>query len=254
MVCGLTRWLPRLSEGHLWMPHGTMWSASILISAPRTGSLPAGEIWAEHSVQGKWKGSPKGKALSPHNWDNFFPPQEGKAILWPWTRVLVSWGCLAVWAREREKKRESTRASTATPGCPLLQREGPSHCQTSGSFRRAACLASAGPRGRGPLTSDLFVWGCASSTPVSPPTGPQKVKSGLLLCFLLIPSLCALCPPLLHLTIVAFSHRFIDLGNSPRARIYHALVMLATVQILRPSTTGPATMHTWSKGLRSVSC
>lgn len=146
--------------------------------------------------------------------------------------------------REREEKRESTRASTATPGCPLLQREGPSHCQTLGSFRRAACLASAGPRGRGPLTSDLFVWGCASSTLVSPPTGPQKVKSGFLLCFLLIPSLCALCPPLLHLTIVAFSHRFIDLGNSPRARIYHALVMLATAQILRPSTTGPATMHT----------
>lgn len=27
-----------------------------------------------------------------------------------------------------------------------------------------ACLANAGPGGRGPLPSDLFVWGCASST------------------------------------------------------------------------------------------
>lgn len=145
------------------------------------------------------------------------------------------------------------RETTAMPGCPLLQREGPSHCQTLGSFHRAACLASAGPGGREPLTSDLFVWSCASSTLGFPPTWPQKVKTSPLLCFLLTPSLWALLPPLLHLTIVAFSHRYIDLGNSPWARIYHALVMLATAQILRPSTTGPATMHTWSKGLRSVS-
>lgn len=95
------------------------------------------------------------------------------------------------------------------------EKEGPSHCQTMGSFHRAACLASAGPRGRGLLPSDLFFWGCASSILGFPPIQPQKIKTSLLLCFLLIPSLCALQTPLLHLTIVAFSHRFIDLGNSP---------------------------------------
>lgn len=138
------------------------------------------------------------------------------------------------------KERDHCHAWVPSPA----EREGPSHCQTLGSFHRAACLASAGPRGRGPLPSDLFVWSYASSILGFSPIQPQKIKTSLLLCFLLTPSLCALRPPLLHLTIVAFSHRFIDLGNSPRARIYHALVMLATAQILRPSTTGPATMHT----------
>lgn len=42
------------------------------------------------------------------------------------------------------------------PGHLLLQREGPRHCQSWGSFHRAACLASAGPGALGPLPSDLL--------------------------------------------------------------------------------------------------
>lgn len=42
------------------------------------------------------------------------------------------------------------------PGHLLLQREGPRHCQSWGSFHRAACLASAGPGAQGPLPSDLL--------------------------------------------------------------------------------------------------
>lgn len=92
------------------MPHGTMWSASILISAPRTGSLPAGEIWAEHSVQGKWKGSPKGKALSPHNWDNFFPSSGRKSHPLSLNQSLILMG-LPCCVRERERKKEREHES-----------------------------------------------------------------------------------------------------------------------------------------------
>lgn len=73
------------------------------------------------------------------------------------------------------------RETTTIYGYPLLQREGLSHCQTLGSFHRAACLASVGPGDWELLTSDLFVWDCASSTLDFPPTWPQKVKTNPLL-------------------------------------------------------------------------
>lgn len=54
----------------------------------------------------------------------------------------------------------------------------------------------------------------------------------------------------MHLIITAFSHRSIEIGNSPRAWTY-PFVMLTSSQTLVPSTRVPDMMYTY---LRSVSC
>lgn len=120
------------------------WSVSTLMSAPRTGPLPARLVWAEHKVQGEWKGSSKAYVPSPHNWAN--PSSSGRKrhpLALNQRPFLMGLPC-------------RKRGTTAMPGHLLLQREGPRHCQSWGSFHRAACLASAGPGARGPLPSDLL--------------------------------------------------------------------------------------------------
>lgn len=163
MVCGLTRWLPHLSSGHMWLwnsPNATWYHVEYvhIDFSPWPGSLPARLIWAEHKMQSEWKGSPAN------------PPSSGRKrhpLALNQSPFLTGLPC---WKTE----------TTTMPG-RLLQRKGPSHCQTLGSFHRAACLANAGPGGWEPLPSDLFVWGCASSTLGFSPTWPQKVKMSLLL-------------------------------------------------------------------------
>lgn len=225
----------------LWAPCGTTRSVSTLISAPSTDlCLLQWSGWrAECRVRGRdaQRDPPPlltaGPTLPSGRKRHRFGPEPES----------ISHGAASL------KERDHCHAWVPSPA------EGGSQALPGiGVIPLSGMPCSRWPRGSGAASIWPFVWGCAPSPRGLLPTRPQRVERSRLLCFLLIPALRALRPPLLHLTIVAFSHRFIDLGNSPWARIYHALVMLATAQILRPSTTGPATMHTWSKGLRSVSC
>lgn len=200
MLCGLTRRPPHPRPGPcgsetLQMPPGPRWSVSTMIPAPRTRPLPAWLIRAEHRVQGEWKGSPFSSQLGQPSL-----PRKEKASFGPEPESISHGAALL-----RERPPPRLGPSPAAGGPQSLP--GPGH-----PTERHALLARA--PGLGALPSDLLFgavhllhWGFTHVATGSRDEPPPFIPPDS---FAVRPL-----PSLLHLTIVAFSHRCIDLGNSP---------------------------------------